>query len=217
MRVACAIACLLAGFTYIACSANPNAPSATSHLAPGSAVADTDNHHAAAEDKGYIDGWFDGETVQLYYTKSFFCAEPPLSGAPTDCEVGAAAEVAPKPGQIRTIYAIAAAGITPDPTTLACRAGSTCLNHPGMLDLSRIGRGSSAPGVPHSHIVGERGAGWFNTVNIRVFDLGVWNQIATAKNLETVRQLQSDPNVGGRGLISQDTPTNIYFFIASWR
>ena len=54
-------------------------------------------------------------------------------------------------------------------------------------------------------------------MNIRVFDLGVWNQIATAKNLETVRQLQGDPNVGGRGLISQDTPTNIYFFIASWR
>jgi hypothetical protein len=60
MRVACAIACLLAGFTYIACSANPNAPSATSHLAPGSAVAHTDNHYAAAEDKGYIDGCLGG-------------------------------------------------------------------------------------------------------------------------------------------------------------
>jgi hypothetical protein len=216
MRVACAIACLLAGITYVACSANPSAPSATNRLDPGATLADTDNYHAAAEDKGHIDGWFDGETVQLYYTKSFFCAEPPSSGAPTNCEVGAPAEVAPKPGEIRTIYAIAAAGIQPDPATLACRPGTPCLNHPGMLDLSRIGRGSSAPGVPHSHIVSERGAGWFNTVNIRVFDLGVWNQIAAAKNLETVRQLQSDPNVGGRGLISQDTPTNIYFFIASW-
>ena len=29
--------------------------------------------------------------------------------------------------------------------------------------------------------------------------------------------LQADPAIGGRGLISQDTPTNIYFFIASWR
>ena len=55
------------------------------------------------------------------------------------------------------------------------------------------------------------------TVNIRVRDLTVWNEIATAKSLTKVRELQADPEVGGKGLISQDTPTNIYFFIASWR
>ena len=38
----------------------------------GTAAADPANS-AAHDDKGYIDGWFNGEDVQLYYTKSFFC------------------------------------------------------------------------------------------------------------------------------------------------
>jgi len=47
------------------------------------------------------------------------------------------------------------------------------------------------------------------------FILGLWNQIAEAKSLNKVRELQANP--ANAGLISQDTPTNIYFFIASWR
>src|SRR5438067_1078664 len=58
-------------------------------------------------DKGLLDGWFNGETVQLYYTKAFFCVEPPDSGAASHCEVGADADTAPRPGPIPTIYAIA--------------------------------------------------------------------------------------------------------------
>ncbi len=173
------------------------------------------NHNAAAgADKGYINGWFDGEDVSLFYTKSFFCKEPPSSGAPSDCVIGADAEVHPRPGPIPTIYAIAAApGIQPDPATLSCPAGSVCLNHPAMLDASRVGGPASAPGLPHSHIITERRGGWWHTVNIRVFNLTVWNEIAAAKSLAKVRELQADPAIGGAGLISQDTPTNIFFFI----
>jgi hypothetical protein len=172
------------------------------------------NHNAAAgEDKGYIAGWLNGEDVSLHYTKSFFCAEPPQSGAPTYCVLGADAEVAPRPGPIPTIYAIAAAGFLPDPATLACPAGSTCLNHPAMIDASRVGGPVTASGIPHSHIVTEQRGGWFHTVNIRVSNENVWNQIAAAKSLAKVRELQADPAVGGAGLISQDTPTNIFFFL----
>jgi hypothetical protein len=179
-------------------------------------MAAVSNHQAAAgADKGYIDGWFDGEDVSLFYTKAFFCEEPPASGAATDCEIGANAEVYPRPGPLPTIYAIAAVGIQPDPATLACPAGSACLNHPAMLDASRVaGPGATnIPAVPHSHIITERRGGWWHTVNIRVFDLDVWNEIAAAKSLTKVRELQADPAVGGAGLISQDTPTNIFFFI----
>jgi hypothetical protein len=172
------------------------------------------NHNAAAgADKGYINGWFDGEDVSLFYTKSFFCEEPPSSGAPSDCVIGADADVYPRPGPIPTIYAIAAVGIQPDVATLACAAGSACLNHPLMLDASRIGGPANANALPHSHIVTERRGGWWHTVNIRVFNLNVWNEIAAAKSLAKVRELQADPAVGGAGLISRDTPTNIFFFI----
>jgi len=201
----------LIGSLLVAC-ADPGTPTAVSldGLAPHF------NHNAAAgAEKGYIDGWLDGKDVSLHYTKLFFCEEPPTSGAASDCVIGADAEAYPRPGPLPTIYAIAAVGIQPDPATLACPAGSPCLNHPAMLDASRVaGPGATnVPGIPHSHIIAKRQAGWFHTVNIRVFDLDVWNEIAAAKSLRKVRELQADPAVGGVGLISQDTPTNIFFFL----
>ena len=228
LKVALASALVLVA----ACTAR-NAPTAPTGMTgvtaagPGldqvaGATAPTHLNHTLADqsDKGYIDGWFEGELVQLYYTKSFFCSEPPSSAAYlTDCEIGADAEVPPRSGPIPTIYAIAAVGgIHTDPqvaSTLACLPGSVCLNHPAMIDASRVGGSPTASGVPHSHILTERRAGWFHTVNIRVSDIGAWNQIAAAKRLEKVRELQADPNFAGK--VSADTPTNIYFFIASWR
>ena len=58
-----------------------------------------------------------------------------------------------------------------------------------------------------------------DTVNIRVFNAAAWNAIAAAKTLALkVRELQGgNPNVGVPGVISADTPTNIYFFIAGFR
>jgi hypothetical protein len=199
----------LLGLTLVAC-ADAAAPDGAAVVAVTAPSADPDHHSGAHAEKGYIGGWLDGETVQLRYTRLYFCEEPPASGAPSDCVVGAPAEVAPRGGPIPPIYAIAAAGIQPDPATLHCP--SLCLNHPSTLDLSRIGGPPSALAGPHSHIITERRGGWHQTVNIRVRSLAVWNQIAAAKTLAKVRELQADPAVGGAGLISQDTPSNIFFF-----
>jgi hypothetical protein len=193
------------------------------HPGHGALTADTavagDPNSAAHEDKGYIDGWFNGENVQLYYTKSYFC-DPVAPAGAAACELGAPPDTAPRPGPIPTIYAIAAAppiANLVDPATLACRAGTPCLNHPLMIDLSRIGGSPTAGPAAHNHILTSRGGGWFRTVNVRVFSLAAWNEIAAAKTLAKVRELQGDPGVGTPGIISADTPTNIYFFIASWR
>jgi len=87
-----------------------------------------------------------------------------------------------------------------------------------MIDASRVGGSSTASPPSHSHILGTRGGGWFHTVNIRVFSLTAWNQIAAAKSLSKVRELQGgNPAVGVPGAISADKPTNIYFFIAGAR
>jgi hypothetical protein len=196
---------------------SPTAPAVGTPVLVASAAHAGHDTTPGNDDHGYIDGWFEGETVQLHYTKSFFCEEPPASGATTDCEIGAPAEVPPRGGPIPIIYAIAAAGIAPDPATLACRAGTLCLDHPGMIDASRVGGSPTGGPVPHSHIISEHRGGWFQTVNIRVRSLDAWNQIAAAKTLEKVRELQADPNFGGRGLVSADTPTNIFFFIASFQ
>ena len=219
IAVAIGMVCLYAA----ACShgVTPSNPSAT---VLDSIAMDGDSGgahvHASSqpEDKGYLKGWFEGSDIQLYYTKSYYCAaQPPLDGASSGCEIGAPPEEAPRPGRIPTIYAIAAAGFTPPAATVSCPAGTpavpACLDHPAMIDLSFIGLPKSARPVAHSHILSAHGAGWFNTVNIRVFSLDAWNEIAAAKSLAKVRELQSrTPSP-----VSADTPTNIYFFIASWR
>ena len=226
-RVSAIVPLLVAALWGLGCS-DGAAPSAPTDMGGARLAAPAENAAAShaigihgvsqTEDKGYIDGWFDGREVQLYYTKSYFCAEPPLSGAPSDCEIGAPPEVGPRPGRIPTIYAIAAVGFQPDPATLACLRGSPCLNHPAMIDASRIGGLAAGPGLSHSHILDSRAGGWFNTVNIRVFSATAWNEIAAAKTLAKVRELQGgNPAVGVPGVISADTPTNIYFFIAGWR
>ena len=171
------------------------------------------NHNSAAHAaQGDIAGWLNGEDVSLRYTKLYYCAEPPSSAAPlTDCEDGADAEVPPRGGNIPKIYAIVAAGIAVDPTTLSCAAGTPCLNHPAMIDLSRINGPVNAGPAPHSHILESRQAGWHQTVNIRVFNLALWNEIVAAKSIEKVRELQADPANAGK--ISGDTDTNIFFFL----
>ena len=195
-------------FTSTAC-ANPDRPTGTDFRAMNHATmaSNVANPNAAAGDaKGFINGWLDGEEVDLRYTRQYFCAEPPESAVTSNCEVGAPANVAPRSGPIPKIYALAPAGFQPDPATLACKGGILCLNHPPMLDLSRLGLPASVSSPPHSHIVADRQAGWHNTVNIRVTSLEVWNEIAAAKSLTKVRELQA------AGRLGPDIPTNVYFF-----
>ena len=168
---------------------------------------DADNPNSAAGDaKGIIHGWLDGQTVDLRYTKLYFCAEPPTSAVSTGCEVGAPPTIAPRSGPIPKIYALAPVGFHPDPSTIHCPGGTVCLNHPHALDLSRVHGPDSVFAPAHSHIITDLQSGWHETVNIRVTSLAVWNDIATAKSLTRVRELQA------AGLLGPDNPTNVYFF-----
>src|SRR5262245_4435551 len=53
---------------------------------------------------GFTGGWLNGQTVQFFYTRDFFCEPPPTSGAPSQCEVGEDGQVDPRPGNIPTLY-----------------------------------------------------------------------------------------------------------------
>ena len=81
-----------------------------------------------------------------------------------------------------------------------------CLNHPPVLDLSRVNGPSSVFAPAHSHIITDLQSGWHETVNIRVTNIEVWNDIAAAKSLSRVRELQA------AHLLGPDVPTNVYFF-----
>jgi hypothetical protein len=161
---------------------------------------------AAGDEKGIIHGWLDGQTVSLRYTKRYFCAEPPTSAVSTGCEVGAEATIAPRSGPIPKIYALAPVGFKPDPSTVHCPGGTVCLNHPHALDLSRVHGPDSVFAPAHSHIITDQQSGWHETVNIRVTNSDVWAEIAGAKTLAKVRELQA------AGRLGPDLPTNVYFF-----
>ena len=202
------------GLTVAACaessiSSGVDAPQLTPRASE--VAADRDPNSAAGDTKAFIGAWLDGEAVQLRYTRSYFCEEPPSSVAPSGCEIGALPEDFPRGGRIPVIYAIAPIGFTPaNPETLHCAGDPLCPNHPPMIDVTRL----NIPGVsivaraPHSHIITSRQAGWHRTVNIRVLNSSVWDQIVAAPSLETVRRLQATLT----GQISGDNPTNIFFF-----
>jgi hypothetical protein len=169
-----------------------------------------DPNSAAGDVKAFIHGWLDGQTVELRYTRSFYCEEPPTSIAETGCEIGALPQDFPRGGPIPVIYAIAPVGFTPDEATLHCPAAPLCPDHPPMIDVTRldITGVSVVTHAPHSHIITSRQAGWHRTVNIRVLSPSVWDQIVASPTLATVRELQA----AHPDLISGDNPTNIFFF-----
>src|SRR5262249_14675624 len=121
-----------------ACAAPDRPTGVASSLANSSPQFDANPISAAGDAKGIIHGWLDGQTVDLRYTRLYFCAAPPTSAVATGCEVGAPATVAPTPGPIPKIYALAPVGFSPDPATVHCPGGTVCLNHPPFLDLSRV-------------------------------------------------------------------------------
>jgi hypothetical protein len=200
------------GMTLIACtdSTPPKFAATQAKAAAREVGAAGDPNSAAGDVKAFIHGWLDGQTVELRYTRSFYCDEPPTSVAESGCEIGALPEDFPRSGPIPVIYAIAPVGFTPDATTLHCPGTPLCPNHPPMIDVTRL----DLPGVsvvsraPHSHIITSRQAGWHRTVNIRVLSSSVWDQIVASPTLENVRQLQA----AHPDLISGDNPTNIFFF-----
>lgn len=165
-----------------------------------------DPNSAAGDTKAFIGAWLNGERIELRYTRSFYCDEPPESVAATGCEIGALPEAFPRGGPIPTIYALAPVGFVPDPSTIHCQG---CPNHPPMIDVTRLHLPIQiATSPPHSHIVTSRQAGWHYTVNIRVLSSWVWDQIAAHPTLDKVRELQAAYPT----LISKDNPTNIFFF-----
>ena len=194
----------------IAACAGPDRPTEVSSRHVMAANADISNANpksAAGDEQGYLSAYLDGEKVALRYSRLYYCAEPPDSSVDSGCEIGEPATIAPRSGPIAKIYALAPAGFTPDPSTLHCLGGVECLNHPAMLDISRLGLpATTATRPPHSHVLGSRKAGWHNTVNIRVPTLEAWNEIAAAKSLAKVRELQE------KGRVGPDIPTNVYFF-----
>lgn len=194
------VATLVCSFALLTIFRLPSAHASTMH-----------NLHAnQADEHGFTGGWLNGQTVQFFYTRDFFCEPPPTSGAPSQCEVGEDGDTDPRPGPIPTLFVMTPLGFRPPDATLQCPIVGSCINHPSTIDLSRIGGPADAPLPAHSHIINVMHGGWWELNVIGVKNEVTWDQIVAGKSLATVRSLQAaDPTSQN---ITGDIPTNAYLF-----
>lgn len=165
---------------------------------------------------GSTPSWFEGDVVQLDYTKQFECKKPPAAGSVSGCEMGDTAQTKPASTLgIPVLYVMVPLGFTPPRSTLHCPNVGNCITHPADLDVSRVfGVGTEKrPLPPHSHIIidamNHMATPWALEV-IGVEDEATWDNIAATQNLAQVRLLQlGDPN---HVHLTDDIPTNIFLF-----
>jgi hypothetical protein len=159
---------------------------------------------------GFTKAWFNGHTVKVEYSHPFFCAEPPASGASTNCEAGEAATVEPPSGPVVSeLYVLIPRGFTPPDWTLHC--GTSCIGQPRTMDLSRVfgGLGSNATLPPRSFVIEDKESfqsTWWPVVLVRVRTLHAWNTIAEAKTIESVDACQES------GGCAPEAETNAFVF-----
>ena len=165
---------------------------------------------------GTTPSWFEGDVVQLDYTKQFECTRPPAAGSVSACEMGDTAQTRPTSTLgIPVLYVMVPLGFTPPMSTLHCPTAGNCVAHPADLDVSRVfGAGTEKrPLPPHSHIIidamNHATTPWLLEV-IGIKDEATWDNIVGTQNLAQVRLLQlGDPN---RVHLTEDIPTNVFLF-----
>ena len=157
---------------------------------------------------GFTDAWFNGGTVQLEYSHSFFCAQPPESDANSQCEAGKPASVPPPSGPVvSNIYLLIPMGFRP--STLQC--GARCIDQPGTMDMSSLGKSEAENAVlpARSFVIEDAEAfqsTWWPVVLVFVKNLDAWNTIATAKDITSVDACQAN------GGCLPEVETNAFLF-----
>ena len=159
---------------------------------------------------GFTDAWFDGGTVQLEYSHRFFCAEPPASGAATNCVAGQPATVMPPSGPVVSdIYMLVPMGFSPPGSSLQC--GTRCIDQPRTMDMSHVlgGLGSNATLPPRSFVIEDAESfqsTWWPVVLVGVKTLDAWHTIVNAKTIEAVDACQKN------GGCFPEVDTNAFLF-----
>jgi hypothetical protein len=165
---------------------------------------------------GSTTSWFEGDEVQLDYTKQFECKMPPSAGSTSGCEMGAGPQTEPSNDTaIPVLYVMVPLGFTPDASTLHCPNVGNCVAHPSTLDMTRVfGAGTAnSPLPPHSHLIidmDNHNDGPWKVWVIGVKDPNTWDLIVGTMNLAEVRLLQFQDPTETR--ITADTYTNIILF-----
>jgi len=178
-RIGLALAALLTGGLAVTSAIVLNTTSASA-TTMATDMAQTMSASVSHGHVGFTNGWYDGHTVRFYYTKNFFCANPPASKASSSCEAGSNYTQTPA-SNFDPLYVMVPLGFTPPTGTLQCPVAGKCIDHPSTIDLSAVlGQGTSDLALPaHSHIVATNNSGqseWWNVDVVGVTSLRAWDR-----------------------------------------
>jgi hypothetical protein len=119
--------------TIVAACSDGSTPTQLDRRAAMPSMQQTQNQVDGAE-FGFTAGWFQGNTVQFFYHRPFFCRTPVEDGNPvgstTGCEAGSDGTVDPRPGSIPILFVMTPIGFRPADATLQCPIVGHCINHP---------------------------------------------------------------------------------------
>jgi hypothetical protein len=207
---------ILAAALSAGLAASAGAAFASSGSAAGMGGMEGMSSSTSSSHVGFTKGWYDHHTVKFFYTKNFFCRQPPASGASSRCEAGANYTQTPA-STFDPLYVVVPLGFTPPASTIQCPAGR-CIDHPHTIDLSAVlGSGTSNVLLPaHSHIVAtDNGhkAEWWNVDVVGIKTLKAWDQIVSHKSDGELQYLQrTDPQA-----VTGNITTNLFLYFAVLR
>lgn len=176
---------------------------------------------------GTTNAYFNGEDVKFLYSQDFYCDRSVAShDTTTGCEAGAKYNKVPPgtngPGATDPLYI--PIPLFAKPGYIQCQAKPMCIDHPATLDLSAIA--GSLPGKPtpaslynamlpgHDHIITDRNKDkpeWWPVIAVGVTSPAAWKAITTAKDYDTMKALEGQPNSG----VTAEIPTNAFLWFQS--
>src|SRR5438876_10019018 len=103
------------------------------HLGPMAPAFQQTHNQVGDAEFGFTAGWLQGQTVQFFSHKPFFCRTPVADGnavgSTTACEVGSDGTVDPRLGSIPILYVMTPIGFRPAESTLKGPVGGQCISH----------------------------------------------------------------------------------------
>jgi len=170
--------------------------------------------HGRSNDYGKTNNNESGALLEDIYTRTWYCDLSVASKSSSGCEVGASYNRPPvPPNQFDPLYITVPLGFTVPPMDMQCPQGLVCVDHPGTIDLSRIGGPANTvtPGHDHFTTTTNQGAPEFWDV----FVVGVKNRqtydaIEAHRSFSYIEQLikSGNPNV------TKPIPTNLFLYFA---
>ncbi|MBC5803264.1 MAG: hypothetical protein GIX03_09800 [Candidatus Eremiobacteraeota bacterium] len=155
-----------------------------------------------------------GLLLEDIYTRTWFCDLSVPAQSSSGCEVGASYNHPPvPPNQFDPLYITVPLGFAVPPMQMQCPNGLVCVDHPGTIDLSRIGLPGNVPTPGHDHFTTTTNQGapeFWDVFVIGVKNRQTYDAIEAHRSFSYIEQLIK----AGNPYVTKPIPTNLFLYFA---